>query len=363
MTQAAATTNPSQYGSRPMRYAVVFKTYMWDAFVERQAARCQAASGAGDFFISIDETNKSVGPVPFDRVVRTSNAEIVAMGFADRFEKGSLLWWNPDYAHYQFQARHPDYDYYVFVEYDVVVQTDIGRLVARMAAEGTDLVHLPFSTAKQDWFWTVYHRQTYPLEELEGSLICLTAFSRQALETLARRRREMAAETSVGFWPNAEVFVPTEIGRAGLQARSLADYGEVAGYSWFPPLLEEDLGTTNGAAFLHPVLDRNRYLASMLKSTPAVRSFFYPRSKLWRALRRFQPREYLPRLVPAAHQRWRTNRREEAERMLLLEKFADPAVTPLRPAWNARLKRPGRGKAGTAWHNAAPSPGRRTVTE
>jgi hypothetical protein len=210
-----------------------------------------------------------------------------------------------------------------------VVQTDIGQLVARMAAERTDLLHFPLRMPMQDWFWTVYHRQTYSVDELQGSLICLTAFSRRALETLARRRREMADDAGVGFWPNAEVFVPTETARAGLQARSLAEYGKVDGYSWFPPLLEEDLGSTDAAAFLHPVLDRKRYLASVLKSTAAVRSFFYPRSKLWRALARFEPVEYLPRLLPAAHQRWLTNRREDAERLLLLQKLADPVPAPV----------------------------------
>ena len=345
-----------------MRYAVVFKTYAWDLFVQRQATRCQAVCGCGDFFISIDETNGPVGPVPFDGVVRTSNAEIVAMGFADRFEKGSLLWWNPDYAHYQFQARHPDYDYYVFIEYDVVVQTDIGQLVARMAAEGTDLVHLPIGTAKQDWSWTVYHRQTYSLEELEGSLICMAAFSRRALETLAQRRREMAAEASVGFWPSAEVFVPTEIARARLRARSLADYGKVDGYNWFPPLLEDDLGHCDSAAFLHPVLDRARYLTSILKSTTATRSFLYPRSTLWRALARFAPREYLPRLIPAVLQRWRTNRRTDAERVVLLRRFAEPAPEPLKPRWTAWSKR-ARRRTATADVPAKATPSQQKVAD
>ena len=341
-----------------MRFAVVFKTYTWDPFVQRQATRCQAVCGSGDFFVSVDETNGSVGPVPFDRVVRTSNAEIVSMGFADRFERGSLLWWNPDYAHYQFQERHPDYDYYVFVEYDVVVRMNFEQLITRMAAEGTEVLHLPIGTQKHDWFWTIFHRQTYPLEELQGSLICLTAFSRRALETLARRRREMAAVPDIGFWPNAEVFIPTESARAGLQARSLEEFGQVDGYRWFPPLLEEDLGSVAQAPFLHPVLDRKRFLTSMLKSTPAVRSFLYPRSKLWRALLRFEARDYLHRLIPAAYGRWQHNRRDDAEREPLLRRFAEPAADTV------SVPRPMRRRlAGKAWRAAAAQPARQAVTE
>lgn len=296
-----------------MRYAVIFKTYAWDAFVHRQASRCKAAAGSGDFFVSVDETNGPVGPVPFDRVVRTSNAEIIALGFADRFEKGSLLWWNPDYVHYHFQERHPGYDYYVFVEYDAVVRTSIERMVGQMAAQQADLADLPRRTPVQDWFWTLYHRQTYTLEELQGSLICVTAFSRRALQMLARRRREMTSDGGVRFWPMAEVFIPTEVARAGYCSMSLAEFAPVDQYQWFPPVLEDDLAGAGGDAFLHPVLDRNRYVAAMLKSTARFRSFLYPRSRMWQSLMRFPKQEYMPLLYGAAYRRLRTSLKEKAQ--------------------------------------------------
>lgn len=300
-----------------MRYAVVFKTYAWDAFVHRQASRCEAATGSGDFFVSIDETSGPVGLVPFDRVVRTGNAEITALGFANRFERGSLLWWNPDYVHYQFQERHPEYDYYVFIEYDVVVRTSIERLVARMAARQADLIDLPARTPKQDWFWTIYHRQTYAFEDLRGSLICLTAFSRRALQMLAGRRREMTRDDAIRFWPMAEVFIPTEIARAGYRSMSLAEFGQVDQYQWFPPALEDDLAGMDGDAFLHPVLDRRRYVAAMLKSTARFRSFLYPRSRMWRSLARFPKQEYLPMLYGAAYRRLRLSVKEKLQRRRL----------------------------------------------
>lgn len=311
-----------------MRYAVVFKTYAWDAFVHRQASRCEAAAGPGDFFVSIDETSGPVGPVPFDRVVRTGNAEIIALGFADRFEKGSLLWWNPDYVHYQFQERHPEYDYYVFVEYDVVVRMGIERLVGEMAARQADLIDLPARTPKQDWFWTIYHRQTYGFEELQGSLICLTAFSRRALQMLAGRRRAMAGDGAVRFWPMAEVFIPTEIARAGYRSLSLAEFGPVDQYQWFPPVLEDDLAGAGGDAVLHPVLDRDRYVAAMLRSTARFRSFLYPRSRMWRSLARFPRQDYLPMLYGAAYRRLRMSLKEKLQRRRLQRMFAPVAGEP-----------------------------------
>ena len=305
-----------------MRYAVVFKTYAWDAFVHRQASRCQDATGSGDFFVSIDETNGPIGPVPFDRVIRTSNAELAALGFADRFEKGSLLWWNPDYVHYQFQERHPEYDYYVFVEYDVVVRTSVERLVEEMAAQGADLIDLPVTTPKQEWFWTIFHRQTYTFEELRGSLVCVTAFSRRALQMLAARRREMAREGAIRFWPMAEVFIPTEVARTGYRSLSLAGFGQVDQYQWFPPVLEDDLTGPGGDAFLHPVLDQHRYVAAMLKTTTRFRHFLDPRSMMWRSLTRFPKQEYLPQLHGAAYRRLRMSLHEKLLRRRLKRSFA-----------------------------------------
>ena len=313
-----------------MRYAVIFKTYAWDAFVHRQASRCEAAAGPGDFFVSVDETNGSVGPIPFNRVVRTSNAEITALGFADRFEKGSLLWWNPDYVHYHFGERHPEYDYYVFVEYDAVVRTSIGRMVEQMAAQRADLVDFPRCTPMWDWYWTLYHQQTYAFEELRGSLICVTGFSRRALQMLARRRREMTGDGAVRFWPMAEVFIPTEIARAGYHSMSLAEFAAVDQYQWFPPVLEDDLAGAGGDAFLHPVLNRDRYVAAMLKSTARFRSFLYPRSRMWQSLQRFPKQEYMPMLYGAAYRRLRTSLQEKAQLRRLRRTLAPVGGEPTR---------------------------------
>lgn len=294
------TDNPA---AEAVRFAVVLKTYSWDDFVHRQASRCAAATGNGDFFISLDETNGSVSSIPFERVVRTSNADLVASGLPNRFEKGSLIWWNPDYVHYQFCDLYPDYDYYVFVEYDALVHGSFEPMVERAAAMNVDLVSLPINSVKRDWFWTPYHRQTYRLAELQGSLIAVTVFSRRALNILGQRRREMGTAGKTRFWPNAEVFLPTEIARNNLRHCSLAEFGSIAGYSWFPPMLEEDLPAATEMAFLHPVLDKKRYIRSILKWPGEVVSFFKKDSEMRLMLSRFSPEEYMPLLIAAARRR------------------------------------------------------------
>ena len=78
---------------------------------------------------------------------------------------------------------------------------------------------------------------------------------------------------------------------------SLADFGDVSRCDLFPSTMEEDLGTTDSETFVHPVLDRRRYISSMLYNRGAL-----PPGDLDRALARFQREEYAKLIWPAARQ-------------------------------------------------------------
>jgi hypothetical protein len=298
-----------------MRYAVVFKTYQWDQFVHRQASRCQTATGPGDFFISIDETNGSVGPVPFDRVIRTCNADMVKLGFPERFEAGSLLWWNADYAHYQFQALHPDYDYYVFVEYDAIMQGDFETMLQKVEALKSDYVAQRLST--EGYFWTLPHRQVYQPEDIRAALMCISVFSPRGLAMLADWRRAMAADPNVTYWPMAEIYLATEIERQGYNFNCLSEFGDTSRYVWFPPMLEDDVKPSAGTAFVHPVLDKDRCIRSIIRNNTNFRGFIYWKSTLYRRLSRFPRQDYIRLLPAAARKRLRTSLTEKSQRIWL----------------------------------------------
>ncbi len=277
--------------------AVVFKTYAWDEFVERQARRLAEAAGALDFYVSVDETNGPVGPIPFERVVRFTCNDLAAAGLPMRYAVGGVLWWNPDYAHYQFQAQAPDYDYYLFVEYDCVVQCSLELFVARAASQGADFVALPITRPFKKWHWMPYQRDVYPPGEVKLSLLNVCLFSSSTLKLLHQRRLAMGSDPFMRSWPSSEVFIPTEVAQAGKTWLSLADFGDVSHCDWFPPTMEEDLRRGEGDAFLHPVLDRQRYVSSMLYNRWSLAP-----GELDRALARFQREEYAKLIWPAARQ-------------------------------------------------------------
>ena len=218
-------------------------------------------------------------------MIRFTCADLEAAGMAMRFAVGGVLWWNPDYAHYHFLEQQPGYDHYLFVEYDCVVQCSLERFVARAISQDAGLVALPISRTFEQWHWTPYQRDVYPAGQNKLALLNVSLYSSAALKLLHQRRLAMNVDPSVVSWPSSELFVPSEIVRAGMKWISLADFGDVSNYDWFPPTMEDDLRPGQGDTFLHPVLDRRRYIVSLLQNKGSL-----PAGELKQSTRSFSPR-------------------------------------------------------------------------
>lgn len=296
------------------RFAVVFKTHAWDEFVARQFERFRRAAGAGDVFIVADETSGPLGPIPHDRVIRTTNDDLVARGLANAFAKGGLVWWNTDYPNYLAYEQAPDYDYYLFVEYDTRINMNLDTFIGAVSRSGADLVALPIRQTMDTWYWGRFHEAHYPRAKMRASLNCISVLSNRALRLLYDRRREMTVEHSAGkvpFWPGNEVFLATEVAAAQFRFVSIEEFGDASGFEWHPPHLDEDLTDEDTRVFLHPVLDRKRYIGSVLKFEFDLSSYFVASSPLRRTLARFPAREYVSQL-PGAFRRQITTKVRQA---------------------------------------------------
>ena len=255
------------------RFAVVFRLFQWDAFIARQAERYAAVAAGGDFFLSVDDTDGPIATGGRHRAFRTTNQGLVALGLADRFARGSLVWWNSDYPHYAFRQAHPEYDYYVFVEYDSLVRAPIAALVREAARQRLDLAVGKLREPGDAWTWQPHARLAYPDGTLRASLNCIMIVSRRALDHLFQRRLAMGADPAVRHWPIGEAFVPTEAIRAGFRAASLATLGDDTALDWFPPVLENQIADRAGNVFIHPVLDPARARHSVVRNTADWREF------------------------------------------------------------------------------------------
>ena len=154
---------------------------------------------------------------------------------------------------------------------------------------------MPMESKFHEWHWWPYLRNIYRPDEVDRALLCVCFHSSSALKLLYQRRLEMSADPSVAEWPNSELFVSTEVVRAGISWLPLADFADLSNYGWFPPTLEEDLRPGAGNTFLHPVLDRRRYISSMVNNRGSLQP-----GELDRALSRFPREQYAHIIKPSA---------------------------------------------------------------
>ena len=281
------------------RYALVFRTHFWDDFAQRQFDRVRARARSADIFVLVDETRGKVSGIGAERVVGVTDAEILATGFVAAGE-GSLQWYSGDVPLYMFYLRHPGYDFYVQMEYDVNVHVDLDRLAERLRADRVDVLGLTNLQSIEDWPWLPSCLEVYRPDEVRHQLICLSAFSNRALATLYERRREQAALFKSGelkTWPLCEGFIASEAVRQGLNVAELSRYGDIDAYDWWPPYVESDLERLQQNAFVHPVLDPARYVPSLFKKPEGVRLMLLPTSWLHRKLQRLGPVGYVRSLV------------------------------------------------------------------
>ncbi len=280
------------------RYAVLFRTHFWNGYVQRQFDRLAKQVGAGDLFVMVDDTNGVVQGIPHDRVFRLTEKTATDAGLP-RAGEGNMLWYNGDYPLYPFLAEHPDYDYYLQLEYDVVLNFPADTLIRQASAEKADFIGLTKGDPVPKWHWRYTCADVYDMAEVSYKLICLSLFSRRALEVLRDRRLELARRLEREprmQWPFCEAFISTEIERQGLKTLDLANVCDTGTYDHWPPYLETELPKLATRPLIHPVLDESKYTESLLKYKIGLSGYLNPASLYHRKLRKLPAKSYLAAL-------------------------------------------------------------------
>lgn len=310
------------------RTAILFRTHFWDDFAQRQFDRLKPTAEGHDLYVLVDETNGPV-TVPHDRVLRVTEAELVDMGLA-RAGTGNLLWFNGDYPLYRFIEMHGEYDYVLQLEYDVVTNFSLTDMIRQAASRGVDYVGLTKGEDTPHWPWVDTCADVYTLSEIRHQLICLSLFSRRALQLLWRRRLELSrafTDGQISAWPMCEAFIATELEQAGMICRELSDYGDTSRYDHWPPYLEADIGQAKEKVFVHPVLDEERYVSSLLKYKIGLGGYLNPLSLYHRKLRRLRTSRYLSALAASFTAKSVRTLRQAAARAAGVLRFSPREVT------------------------------------
>jgi hypothetical protein len=271
------------------KFLLLFRTHVWDDFVARMALQTAGASEGGDFVVLADETRGPLNAGDFDKIGHDS--DFTRMGLPSK-PSDKVLWYNADYPLYAAYERRPDYDYYVMVEYDVMTNTAFGPIIDSAAADGLDFIAHNIERAEPDWYWSRSVRKYY--DPIWRALMPVLVLSNRAVAHLYDARRRLAERIrsrSAWDWPYFEPFIPSELMQAyGSRWRELSDFANAESYRWWPPYHAEDPVAQTEGAFVHPVLDESRMIASTLKFSKPV-TFFEPDSPLRRQLGSLPPRK------------------------------------------------------------------------
>lgn len=281
-------------------YAALFKVFFWDDWVARRFADFLTRCPGAEPWIVVDDTHGYVEGVRYERVFRTTEADMLRMGMPDE-PAGKLNWYNNDYPLLAFYEVYPDFRYYVMVEHDAVVQRNLDSLVTDLAAEEIDLVGTPVKTPIEAWGWVPTLEPLWSRDRLVRFLLNVAAFSARSVAYLLQQRRQLARRYAAGElsqWPLGEGFIPSVLRDGGFRLESLDRFGSTACLDWWPPYHESDLPTLGHETFLHPVLMGKRYVESVLRYPPPE-TWFQPGSLLRRKLDREVPALVVPALVDA----------------------------------------------------------------
>jgi hypothetical protein len=320
-----------------MSYAVLFKIYFVDAFVIRQLDRLKAAVGHGDVYVIADETNGAVEGIPHDRVIRVTEADMIARGFVHGSPKNSIFWHSADYSLFRLFEDRPDYDHYATVEYDAIINTDADRLVAAIGAKAYDFVGQKITLPAAEWHWAKTCDRLYAPADLRPYLNAIAFYSARAIPVLRDRRLALSRQFRAGEidqFPISEAFIATELNLAGHKIGSLSEFGDISRFDWWPPSDERELGGLSHCTFIHPVLEGARYVDSLLRND-RLAALFKPGSPVVEKLRRLPPRDYVPKILPKL-----VNRRRPPDRLFSIDTVKAPLFEQPDPSPNIALGKP-----------------------
>ena len=297
-------------------YAVLFKCHTWQGFEARQIARLKHRVRSGDLFVFADNTGGPVAGIdhPPNLTVHAGRDDAAAIGL-EHDHPSAAFWYSNDYPLHIFMRKFPHYQYYIAVEYDVAVQVDLDTVVRRMRDEGIDLVGCPIHAPIAEWPWRPGCEGWYADADIHHWLFCFAIFSNRAARYLYERRLDANHRIRSGNAPPrpmCEAVIATELHLGGFRLMALDELGSTTRYDSSPQYPEERLPEYAGEAFVHPVLDRTRFLDRMFRnlSDPAILLDDHP-------LRHIMTDGLLAEALPRIHHAvWRARNEAACQRVI-----------------------------------------------
>ncbi len=270
-----------------MRYLVVFRTHIWDSGVAEMARRAAACCASGHFVVATDTTNGPLSVEPFPHIAH--NSDFSAFGLPN-IPAGRTLWWNADYVLYAAKEKFPDFSYYVMLEYDVLLNCDVDRIIAACTQRDID-----FSAHDIKRIEANHWSRPSALEMSERPMwafLPLMILSARAVDFLRGKRSAMARDYLEGRmtqWPYCEPFLPTALAENPvLSMANLNRFVDTELLRYRPFMSLRDPGLAKPGLVAHPVFSGQRFIYAFV-SGKSDGSYLGPDGKIWPELAREDP--------------------------------------------------------------------------
>ena len=251
---------------------MLFKCHDWQPFEQRQLERLRqrVRSGEKDIFVFSNDPKGDVTRIdhPAEQIMYAGLAEARAIGLEHTGDT-PVFWFSNDYPLHIFSRNYPAYDYYLMIEYDVVPYIDFEALVQRLWALNVDFVGEPIRVPLAEWSWRESCDGWYDTQQILHWLSCFAIFSNRAAHLLFERRVAAGQKLRAGLvqsLPMCEAVIPTEMRLAGMNLMQLNELGSTTIYDTTPHYPEARIVDFHSPAFIHPVLDQQRFLAKVFNS-------------------------------------------------------------------------------------------------
>ena len=310
---------------------MLFKCHDWQPFEQRQLERLRQRVRSGDIFVFADNSKGDVSGIdhPPGQILQAGKAEAQAIGL-EHVHGAPVFWFSNDYPLHIFSRKYPNYDYYLLIEYDVVPYVDFDALVQRLSALGVDFVGEPIRVPLEVWPWRASCDGWYDTAQILHWLSCFAIFSNRAANVLYERRVAAGRKLRAGLiqsLPMCEAVVPTELRLAGMNLMQLNELGSTSHYDTTPYYPEARIADFSAPAFVHPMLDQQRFLAKLFNAVGRVEDLLDDRHPYRAIMADSVFAAALPRIF---HATWRASDDVGCRRALAeMEKVNDPSYRHL----------------------------------
>jgi hypothetical protein len=211
-----------QHGARSSRQAVIFFTYLFDRSVQLLYRKLKTdLNGLADIFILAQHgtsiPDEHLGEVHFFNYERLRSMAAKVIG--DKITPG-----NQHLAQLDFYGNHPGFDFYWFIEYDVVFTGNWATLLNEVQNDRADFLaaHIRSHAEEPLWpWWKTLDLPGCPLPKFEWlrSFVPVCRISRRGL-------RALDEHVKLGWSGHYEALIPCVIRSSSLAVADLGGAGK-----------------------------------------------------------------------------------------------------------------------------------------